>query len=51
MFGSGVSMTFRAEEKFGVRFFLDYNLSQSHSRSSREWMNTLTIGAACAVTF
>lgn len=49
--GTGASMTFRAEEKFGVRFLLDYNLMPSHSRSSGEWMNMLTLGASCAVTF
>lgn len=50
-FGSGLSLTFRAREHCGVRFFLDYNLQPSHSAGSSEWMNTLTCGASVAVTF
>lgn len=49
--GSGVSATFRAEERYGMRFFLDYNLLPSHSRDSGEWMSTLTLGAAFGVNF
>lgn len=49
--GSGVSMTFRAEERYGMRFFLDYNLLPSHSRESSEWMSTLTLGASFGVDF
>ncbi|MGM9811364.1 MAG: phosphatase PAP2 family protein [Muribaculaceae bacterium] len=49
-FGSGTSLTFRAREHCGVRFFLDYNVMSSHSTGSREWMNMLTCGAAIAVT-
>lgn len=49
-FGSGFSVTFKAKEHLGVRFFLDYNLMPSHSAGSSEWMNTLTCGASIAVT-
>lgn len=49
-FGSGTSLTFRAREHCGVRFFLDYNLMPAHSAGSSEWMNVLTCGAAIAVT-
>ena len=39
--GSGVSLTFKAKEYYGIRFFLDYNLLPSHSRNSGEYMNCL----------
>ncbi|MBS7155034.1 MAG: phosphatase PAP2 family protein [Sanguibacteroides justesenii] len=48
-FGSGFSMTFKAKEQFGVKFFLDYNLLPSHSKSSNEWMNMLTNGVSIAI--
>lgn len=44
--GSGASLTFRQSTHYGMRFFLDYNLLPSHSRHTREWMNTLTLGSA-----
>ena len=50
-FGSGLSLTFKAKEHYGMRFFLDYNLMPSHSAGSSEWMNTLTCGASVAITF
>ena len=49
-FGNGFSLTFKAKEHLGVRFFLDYNLMPSHSAGSSEWMNTMTCGASIAVT-
>ena len=49
-FGSGFSLTFKAKEHLGARFFLDYNLTPSHSAGSSEWMNTLTCGTSIAVT-
>lgn len=49
--GSGASLTFKAKEHYGIRFFLDYNLLPSHSSGSSEWMNTLTGGASIAITF
>lgn len=49
-FGSGASLTFKAKEHYGIRFFLDYNLSPSHSKSSREWMNTLVSGLSFMIT-
>lgn len=48
-FGSGISLTFKATEYYGMRFFLDYNLQPSHNKSSKEWMNTLTCGASFAI--
>lgn len=48
-FGSGFSLTFKAKEHCGVRFFLDYNLMPSHSVNSSEWMNMLTCGASIAI--
>lgn len=50
-FGSGISMTFRATEHYGMKLFLDYNLIPSHSRGSMEWMNTMTIGSAFVIPF
>lgn len=49
-FGCGFSLTFKAKEHLGARFFLDYNLTPSHSAGSSEWMNTLTCGTSIAVT-
>ena len=49
-FGSGFSLTFKAKEHYGIRFFIDYNLLPSHNSSSSEWMNTLTCGASVAIT-
>lgn len=47
--GSGISLTFKATESYGMRFFLDYNLQPSHNKSSKEWMNTLACGASFAI--
>lgn len=49
--GSGVSLTFKAKEYYGIRFFLDYNLLPSHSRNSGEYMNMFTLGASFMITF
>ena len=48
--GSGVSLTFKAKEHYGIRFFLDYNLLPSHSRNSIEYMNMLTLGSSFMIT-
>lgn len=48
--GSGVSLTFKAKEHYGVRFFLDYDLLPSHSLSSGEYMNMLTLGSSFMIT-
>lgn len=48
--GSGVSLTFKAKEHYGIRFFLDYNLLPSHSRNSGEYMNMLTLGSSFMIT-
>ena len=50
-FGSGVSLTFRATEHYGMKLFADYNLMPSHSRGSREWMNTLAVGSSFMISF
>lgn len=49
--GSGLSISYKAREKYGIRFFLDYNLLPSHSKHSGEWMNTLTVGTNFGITF
>ncbi len=48
-FGSGLSCTFRANNDYGIRFFIDYNLLPSHNKASKEWMNTLSCGASFAL--
>lgn len=48
--GSGVSLTFKAKEYYGIRFFLDYNLLPSHSRNSGEYINMLTLGSSFMIT-
>lgn len=45
-FGSGVSMTFKARRRYGMRFFLDYALLPPHSKTTNEWRNTLSLGTA-----
>lgn len=47
--GTGVSMGFRYNKHYVLRFFLDYNVQQSHSRNTGEWMNTLAFGSAFAI--
>ena len=49
--GSGVSLTFKAKEYYGIRFFLDYNVLPSHSSNSGEYMNMLTLGSSFMITF
>lgn len=48
-FGSGFSLTFKAKEHYGIRFFLDYDLMPSHCAESAKWMNMLTCGASIGV--
>lgn len=49
-FGSGISLSFKAKPHYGMRFFLDYDLNPSHSKSSHEWMNMLVLGGSFMVT-
>lgn len=49
-FGSGISMTFRATEYYGLKLFLDYNLQPSPGESN-QLMNTLAVGSSFAITF
>ncbi len=48
-FGSGLSATFRATERYGLRFFVDYNLQPSHNKASAEWMNTVVCGMSFSI--
>ena len=48
--GSGVSLTFKAKEHCGVKFFLDYNLLSPHSKNSNEHMNMLALGTSFMIT-
>ncbi len=50
-FGSGISFSYKARERYGIRFFLDYNLQPSHSKHSGEWMNTLAVGTTFGINF
>ncbi len=50
-FGSGISISYKAKERYGIRFFFDYNLQPSHSKKSGEWMNTLAVGSTFGVNF
>ena len=50
-FSYPVSLTFKAKEYYGIRFFLDYDLLPSHSRNSGEYMNMLTLGSSFMITF
>jgi len=50
-FGSGISFGYKAKGQYGIRFFLDYNLTPSHSKHSGEWMNTLAVGSTFGVNF
>lgn len=49
--GSGVSLTFRATEHYGMKLFLDYDLMQSHSKKSGEWMHTLVADSSFMISF
>lgn len=48
--GSGLSLGYKAHERYCIRFFLDYNLMQPQSRHSGEWMSTMTIGTAFGIS-
>lgn len=48
-FGTGLSTMYRANNHYGLRFFLDYNLQPSHNKKSDKWMNTLAFGAGFAI--
>lgn len=48
-YGTGLSLTFRATEHYGMRFFADYNLLPSHSTASHEHINALTLGSSFVI--
>ncbi len=48
-FGSGLSATFRTNDRYGLRFFADYNLQPSHNKASAEWMNTIVCGMSFSI--
>ncbi len=50
-FGSGLSISYKARQRYGFRFFVDYNLLPSHSRQSGEWMNMLSVGTTFGIHF
>ena len=44
-----MSLSFKVNSSYGMRLFLDYNLLPSHSKSSYEYMNMLTLGTSFVV--
>ena len=48
--GSGLSLTFRANDCFGFRLLFDYNLRSPQSTLSKEYLNMLTLGSSFIVT-
>lgn len=44
--GTGLSVTFRAKERFGLRLFADFNLTRQHNLDSNDCLNTLTVGTS-----
>ena len=50
-FGTGFSFTYRARERYGIRFFLDYNVMQSQSKHSGEWISVLAVGTGFGINF
>lgn len=48
-FGSGLSTMYKANNRYALRFFIDYNLQPSHNKKSKEWMSTMTCGAGFAI--
>ena len=49
--GSGVSLSYRLREHFGLRMFADYNLLTPYSSASQRYMNTVALGASAGVIF
>ncbi|GEM_PF-6525317 len=48
-FGTGLNLTFKAGSAYGKRLLAYYNFLPSHSRSSSEYMNMLTLGTSFVV--
>lgn len=49
--GSGCSLTFRAKQNLGIKFFLDYNVIKSPIPSLERYMQVLTVGSVAAILF
>lgn len=49
--GTGCSLTFRAKQNLGIKFFFDYNLMKSSITLKTRFMQMLTLGSAAAVLF
>lgn len=49
-FGTGLSFTYKVRQRYGIRFFLDYNLTEPHGKS-HEWVSTLTTGTSFGIHF
>ncbi|GAB6976642.1 phosphatase PAP2 family protein [Prevotella falsenii] len=50
-FGTGLSLTFRARQRYGIRFLLDYDLLPYRTQGNRTCIHSLTLGSAFLITF
>lgn len=50
-FGTGVSLTFRARQRYGVRFLLDYDLLSYRAKGERTCVHSLALGSSFLITF
>lgn len=50
-FGTGVSLTFRARQRYGVRFLLDYDLMSYSAKGERTCVHSLALGSSFLITF
>lgn len=50
-FGTGVSLTFRARQRYGVRFLLDYDLLSYSAKGERSYVHSLALGSSFLITF
>lgn len=49
--GTGCSLTFRAKQNLGIKFFFDYNLMKSPIPLKTRILQVLTVGSVVAVSF
>ena len=50
-FGTGLSMTFRARQRYGIRLLLDYDLMPYRAQGKPTCIHSLTLGSAFLITF
>lgn len=49
--GTGCSLTFRAKETLGVKFFLDYTITPSPMPLEEKYLQILTLGSTMSIAF